>query len=550
MEWKKTVITAMLSATVVLSFMPAEVLAEKVPATDVPGVIIQEEGSVSVDSFDSDEFLMQYIDRKVAEETGSDSGNRLSVEAVHKRRAMLDAVAGNMYDVLAPSVREVAAGERENTAFVVPASAIFNSAKYDAETLGVDHVVEDGKITAEAFDAFVSKLYSDLTSPLSDMMGAMIADMPYELYWLDNEAGINFVFNNDWFRNNMYIYPDSEGNTCIGIETADTEKGTLEMTFSFYVSQDYSKGGSPTQYGPKKTTEVNTSLTKAAANTANNISGIIRSAKDKYDDEKLYQYKDDICRLASYHPTAMRDPDFPYGDPWQLIYVFDGDPGTKVVCEGYSKAFQYLCDNTSFTDSNVESRLVSGQMGGNTRGRVISGAHMWNIVHMSDGKNYIADITNCDDETMAADDPSGYPDEVFLKGAVYGSVREGYTFNYDDGKLYYKYEPKILRLFTEEELTLSDLDYPYGRGEGENIDWDTASIIYKAVVEAKDSEKATGQGKGKAASGKKASGGSSGKGADTGDNNDLPVWITIHLSALSLAAVYAVRKRRKRKLQQ
>ena len=34
----------------------------------------------------------------------------------------------------------------------------------------------------------------------------------------------------------------------------------------------------------------------------------------------------------------------PYGDPWQLIYVFDDDPDTNVVCEGYAKAFKYEAD--------------------------------------------------------------------------------------------------------------------------------------------------------------------------------------------------------------
>ena len=52
-----------------------------------------------------------------------------------------------------------------------------------------------------------------------------------------------------------------------------------------------------------------------------------------------------------------------YGDPWQLVYVFDGDPSTNVVCEGYAKAFQYLCDLTRF-DGDVTCRTVSGTMNG------------------------------------------------------------------------------------------------------------------------------------------------------------------------------------------
>lgn len=40
----------------------------------------------------------------------------------------------------------------------------------------------------------------------------------------------------------------------------------------------------------------------------------------------------------------------------ELIWVFDGDSSTNVVCEGYAKAFQYLCDlsgaYTFWSDSN------------------------------------------------------------------------------------------------------------------------------------------------------------------------------------------------------
>jgi hypothetical protein len=167
----------------------------------------------------------------------------------------------------------------------------------------------------------------------------------------------------------------------------------------------------------------------------------------------------------------MKDPNFPYGDPWQLIYVFDGDPKTKVVCEGYSKAFQYLCDNTSFADKTVESRLVSGVMTGNVRGGVIEGKHMWNIVHMDDGHNYIADITNCDDESMT----ENFPSDVFLKQAISGSVNDGYVFRYDDGRLKYVYDEKIRRLFSDEELALSDRDYPYEKG---NADIDYAVLTF------------------------------------------------------------------------
>ena len=458
MDLKKVILCMILSAAITLPCGYGEVFAAELPDA--------EEGSVSLADFDSDDLLMQYIDNKVAEKTASNeaaSGGAAGIQSVNKRRDVLDPVAMNMYDALAPSVRKVAAGNLSDTAFVVSAPQVFESAKFDAEDLGVNSLLEEGSkntITREAFDAFVSTLTNSLTGSLSDMLHAMICDMPYELYWFDNVNGVDFEFTPGWFEDNMKIYNDGGK---IGIETDDT----LKITFKFYVSQDYSQGGSAKKYGPAKTTKADTSLTKAAANTAKNISAIIQKAKDETDVNKLVLYKDEICRLTAYHPTAMEDDDFPYGDPWQLIYVFDGDENTKVVCEGYSKAFQYLCDNTSFADRSVESRLVSGNLTNNTGNGAAGGAHMWNVVHMDDGYNYIADVTNSDDDTVT--DTKSYPSEVFLTGAVSGSVSNGYTFKYGNGSIKLEYDKDTLKLFPEKDLAVSVIDYPHEKGDDGGI---------------------------------------------------------------------------------
>ena len=80
-----------------------------------------------------------------------------------------------------------------------------------------------------------------------------------------------------------------------------------------------------------------------------------------------------------------------YGNPWQLIWVFDNDDSTNVVCEGYSKAFQYLCDKGFAGSSTISCDTVTGTMGGATG----AGNHMWNLVTI-DGDSYLADITNSD----------------------------------------------------------------------------------------------------------------------------------------------------------
>ena len=108
---------------------------------------------------------------------------------------------------------------------------------------------------------------------------------------------------------------------------------------------------------------------------------------EKSDYEKLRAYNKAICEAVTYDYDAVKKDHGTYvvdhGDPWQLIWVFDGDPDTKAVCEGYSKAVQHLCDLTDFKSKTVQSIIVSGHAGG---------GHMWNIVRMEDGKRYLVDI--------------------------------------------------------------------------------------------------------------------------------------------------------------
>ena len=115
---------------------------------------------------------------------------------------------------------------------------------------------------------------------------------------------------------------------------------------------------------------------------------IVKEFQGYTETEKLYGYKEMICYLTSYNDDVTEDDE--YGDPWQLIYVFDGDDSTNVVCEGYSKAFQYLCDL-----SDITCYTVTGIMNGGTG----EGPHMWNIV-ANNGKYYMADITNSDEGTV------------------------------------------------------------------------------------------------------------------------------------------------------
>ena len=151
--------------------------------------------------------------------------------------------------------------------------------------------------------------------------------------------------------------------------------------------------------------------------------------------------------MVSYNNEATA-PGYPYGDPWQLIYVFDDNKSTNVVCEGYSKAFKYLCDLTWQDDSPaIDCSLVTGTMAGGTG----TGNHMWNIVAIS-GSNYLVDVTNCDAGTVGA------PDWLFLCGVTEIEGAKKYKANVGSG-VTYEYDDETISNFTEEELKLSPTAY-------------------------------------------------------------------------------------------
>ena len=154
---------------------------------------------------------------------------------------------------------------------------------------------------------------------------------------------------------------------------------------------------------------------------------------------------------------AMKRASTDYGDPWQIIYVFDKDPNTNVVCEGYSKAFQYLSELTAW-EGDISVISVNGVMGKQEVG------HMWNVVRMEDGNNYIADLTNIDEEDGSP--AVGSDGSLFLTGYITQKVEDGrqtgYGIETKEGTLSYTYDkPDTLTLFTAEQTTLCDHDYDY-----------------------------------------------------------------------------------------
>ena len=312
-------------------------------------------------------------------------------------------------DALKGKIKEVAAGKCTSTKF----SFIKTWTKTKAEWGITGEVISGGALTQQASEAIKAKLGLDA------LMRKQLLEMPYELYWYNKTKGVSMGYS---------VAPSGNDVT------------VRNLTLSMNVSQDYAKFVSTTSYNPF---EADIAKTRAAATAAANALNIVATNTGKTDYQKLVSYREYIKGAVSYN-TGAAGGGKPYGDPWQLIYVFDGNSATNVVCEGYAKAFQYLCDLTfQNQEGRPSSSLVSGKMDG--------GDHMWNVVAIG-GRNYLVDVTNCDTGSIGA------PDQLFLCGAAENVAGKQYTVTLWKN-IVYVYDEKTVESYASEHLKLSPVAY-------------------------------------------------------------------------------------------
>lgn len=342
-------------------------------------------------------------------------------------KAILDLKSQKALEYLKSLVLEVADGRRASTAFQIPFSEIgITQLEYTAEELGVDSIAEDGVVSQEA-EAAMRRL---IDIDLSKIMIFLAADSPYELYWFDKTIGYAYYEPDSW----PFIFFNGE-SVCFADDY---------IPVWMFVTSDFRGSYEMEEW------MADVSLTGAASLSAANARSEIEMHKTELDFEKLTSYKEYICDAVEYNDEAA-SPAYEggYGNPWQLIYVFDEDPTTNVVCEGYSKAFQYLCDLSSWHDPELSCISVTGFMGLNVEP---DGPHMWNIVTL-ENNNYIADITNSDSGTI------GNNGQLFLTGAIAGDPSNEYLFFIDDvNDLYYSYDGDTASVY-DSELILSDTEF-------------------------------------------------------------------------------------------
>ena len=223
-----------------------------------------------------------------------------------------------------------------------------------------------------------------------------------------------------------YLYWSTGG---VGYYTGTGSTNALTL----YVTSEYSVSGA------NNDVEINTSKMDKARKAVDNAKSIAAKYANAKPYEKVYGYANEICALTDY--------DYSYQNH-DLVNVFDGDPSTKVVCEGYARAFQYLCDL-----GGIDCYNVSGS------------DHRWNIVVL-DGKSYHVDCTWAD----------GFPIGVvetyhpyILRGASYSDgKRVQFDYKITHNNLIwtvktevsdYNFDEQTISIYPESILKVSTEDY-------------------------------------------------------------------------------------------
>ena len=373
---------------------------------------------------DADTLFAGYVQQAFYGDTGA-------MPLANRGEEALTGAGLSVYRQLKEFIAKIAAGEQTTTVY----STILRwedlpQTAWTAEELGVDSVVLENGTTAnpEAQQA-VYEIIGYHPEILPEIVGYLLYDCPYDLYWFDKTAGYSYspVCN-------LFV-EERNGEKVLVLQPTP-------VRLYFKVAGAYApEGAAADEYitDPAKTA--------AASAAAANARQIVADQAGRSDYEKLIAYRDAICKLVSYNYEAAAGG-VAYGDPWQIVYVFDGDPATNVVCEGYAKAFQYLFDQSSFA-GDLSSRMVTGLMGDS---QASLERHMWNVVTMEDGANYLVDVTNSD-TGMA-----GYGGGLFLSGGSWSDIDGGYRLP-GAGNLLFSYDSDTYGIYSQEQLALSATDY-------------------------------------------------------------------------------------------
>lgn len=372
----------------------------------------------TTDEVSNDELLDGYVMQVLQEalpEGSQDAPPLVTQSAVE----MLSGKDLLVYEALAPKIAVAASCQNTSTSFTIPAGAVLGKTTWTSADLGGIPIIVNGEYNQDALDL----VFAEFNIGWQKVLGALVADFPYEMYWFDKTTGLGIT---------------DPGLGAVMQQGQWVLKANSDFQVDFAVASDYAAG----------TYEINRGISNRVGTAVQKAQSIVSESASLSAYDRLAHFRDAICGLVSYDSASASSTTRPFGDPWQLIAVFDGDNSTNVVCEGYAKAFKYLCDMADM--NNIECLTVTGRMSGGTG----AGLHMWNVVHMDDGKTYLVDVTNCDAGTIGA------PDLLFLRGYDGGSSTGTYTINiglWD--RMRYTYDEDTHETYGEDQLRLASTGY-------------------------------------------------------------------------------------------
>ena len=317
-----------------------------------------------------------------------------------------DGIKKAVYDQLKAKLADVSGGKTTST--TVEITEGLSEFYWSASELGLTSATADTAATKAAVSA---KLQEKLN--ITRIVYALQADCPYETYWYDPLGGISVSIAMGF-----------------AVQPTDPDVKITSLNISFKPMAHYAGGQDYTVDGAK---------ISAALRALENANDIVTQNASLNDRDKLEAYYTKICELVSYDNNAPSG----YSNSLQIINVFDGDPSTNVVCEGYAKAFKYLCDLSQF-QGKVNCYIVNGEMDGGTG----AGAHTWNIVSVN-GKCSLVDVTNSDEGTI------GQSGHLFLANPTASAGDTTYSFEIGSTTIKYTYDEFQKNLFVSGYPTLT-----------------------------------------------------------------------------------------------
>ena len=387
-----------------------------------------------------------------------------------------------LYSRIKADILKIAKGERTSTVLhlddyvqEIGATNVYTVATADANNIA---------------GAKLNEFYAQFE--LGKFTTVLLHDLPYDMFWFDKTVGLRY---------NASIGGSSSGST--------VELSISNFTMTFTVVESFKSGENATDV--EKIALVN--------NARQNAIAVVEQNASLSDEKKLEAYRDYICDSVSYNNEAAAGG-VAYGNPWSAYYVFDGNDGTKVVCEGYAKAFKFLCDLSTFT-KDVKCYLASGQMAGGTG----AGPHMWNVVSIG-GTSYLVDVTNSDTGSIGSDGG------LFMVGGKTGNMTDGYTFTVGRQNILFVYDADDIEFWQDgssNPLNLATTDYDMsdngqgsGTGSGDNEQGGgtgSGDNEQGGGTGSGDNEQGGGTGSSDNEQGGGTGSGGNGQGSGTGSNN-------------------------------